>query len=41
MLKMDLSSASIVFHSISKNVEKVIRGQASSIRKLLAAFASG
>jgi MoxR-like ATPase len=41
MLKMDLTEASRVFHSISQNVEKVIRGQAGSIRKLLAAFASG
>jgi MoxR-like ATPase len=41
MLKMDLTSASGVFHGISSNIEKVIRGQAGSIRKLLAAFASG
>lgn len=30
-----------VFHKISRNIEKVMRGQAASIRKLLAAFASG
>jgi MoxR-like ATPase len=41
MLKMDLTTAAGVFHGISANIEKVIRGQAASIRKLLAAFASG
>jgi MoxR-like ATPase len=41
MLKMDLTAASEVFHGISANIEKVIRGQTASIRKLLAAFASG
>ena len=41
MLKMDLTAASGVFHGITRNVEKVIRGQTGSIRKLLAAFASG
>src|SRR6478735_2630036 len=41
MLKMDLAAASEVFHGISANIEKVIRGQTASIRKLLAAFASG
>src|SRR6185503_5980640 len=41
MLKMDLKTASGVFHGISGNIEKVIRGQSHSIRKLLAAFASG
>ncbi len=30
-----------VLHSISSNIEKVMRGQASAIRMLLAAFASG
>src|SRR3954469_1134432 len=41
MLKMDLKTASGVFHGIATNIEKVIRGQSHSIRKLLAAFASG
>src|SRR3954449_7386909 len=41
MLKMDLTAASEVFRSIRQNVEKVIRGQGSSIRMLLATFASG
>ncbi len=41
MLKMDLTAASGLFHGISRNIEKVIRGQGQSIRKLLAAFASG
>src|SRR5918996_3533319 len=41
MLKMDLSTASSVFHGITGNIEKVIRGQTASIRKLLAAFAAG
>lgn len=35
------NSAQEVFHKISRNIEKVMRGQAASIRKLLAAFASG
>src|SRR3954467_4921940 len=41
MLKMDLKTASAVFQDIAANIEKVIRGQSHSIRKLLAAFASG
>src|SRR5436190_582782 len=41
MLKMDLTAASEVFQGISANIEKVIRGQTASIRRLLAAFASG
>src|SRR5580765_6288635 len=41
MLKMALTAASGVFHSIAGNIEKVIRGQTASIRKLLSAFASG
>lgn len=41
MLKMDLKTASGVFQGIAANIEKVIRGQSHSIRKLLAAFASG
>ena len=41
MLKMDLTAASGLFHGISRNIEKVIRGQTASIRRLLAAFASG
>ena len=35
------NSAQEVFHKISRNIEQVMRGQAASIRKLLAAFASG
>jgi MoxR-like ATPase len=41
MLKMDLTTASGIFHSISANISQVIRGQPAAIRKLLAAFASG
>src|SRR5436853_6545419 len=41
MLKMDLKTASAVFQDIAANIEKVIRGQSHSIRKLLASLASG
>lgn len=41
MLKMDLTTASGIFHAISNNIAQVIRGQPAAIRKLLAAFASG
>jgi len=41
MLKLDITTASGVFGGISKNIEKVMRGQSAAIRKLLAAFASG
>ena len=30
-----------IYHKIFENIEKVMKGQAASIRKLLAAFASG
>jgi MoxR-like ATPase len=38
---MDLAAASTVFHSVTTNIEKVIRGQREAIRMMLAAFASG
>lgn len=41
MLKMDFKAASAVLRGISENIQTVIQGQGPSIRKLLAAFASG
>jgi MoxR-like ATPase len=41
MTRTNGNSAQEVFHKISRNLEQVMRGQAASIRKLLAAFASG
>lgn len=38
---MDCNKAAEILQGIASNIEKVIRGQSSSIRKLLAAFASG
>jgi len=38
---MDCNKASEVLQGIASNIEKVIKGQSSSIRTLLAAFASG
>src|SRR5437764_15236899 len=38
---MEYKTDSAVFQDIAANIEKVIRGKSHSIRKLLAAFASG